>query len=201
MANNRTKQVLRSNTHDILYEGHHTSYKKALEQALMDNVGLDDLNAQGRNLRAANLDGLYLNGGNFRNCDLTDANLSEASLTGCLFDNATLFDACFCYSDLVKCYFTDTRFGLTDFSEASLTGCSFSGISWLMSDLSRTHSMHGNVFMHDESLIRMSTPPIVIRGLKNIMALFDDKILVGTDLYQRPSKISLDIPVSVEINP
>lgn len=174
---------LRHCDHTTLFSGDYRTLQDCIEDALRMNVCLDGINLDRRDLRDINLDGARIKGASFNGANLSGANISEASLRDCLFRDTSLFNACFCHTDLSGSDFTQAGFGGTDMSAATLDHCTFSGPAALGLNLQHSASLTGAVYASSRLRSTMSRAPVVIAGLPDIIALFDDDVLIGQNVY------------------
>ncbi len=179
-------QTFQLHHHDrnVLFEGDYRTLRECIEDALRGGIDLSQVNLAYADLSEINLDGARLSGVNFSHANLTGANISEAVLHDCDFKGAALFNACLCHSDLSGSDFSDASFGGTDIAGALLAGCSFSGLSALDCDFMASRGLDGAIFRTPWKSSAMSRPLLVIKGLPANLAVFDEDILIGCDIYQ-----------------
>lgn len=167
-----------------LYTGLHGSVLQALEYAIETGRCLEGVSLKNADLRNANLDGHSLRYASFEGADLTGANISESDLTGCNFTNALLYNTCFCESNLQHAVFIHASFGGTNFFDACLDDCVFQGSSALQLNFLAAYSHHRAIYQildNHGSLIQasMNTAPVVLSGLAQPIAMFDNIVMLG----------------------
>ena len=135
----KTTIQIKSTSGDVLYE--HTcednSVKKAVEEAVKNNVSLRGANLSGADLRKADLRGANLRGADLRKADLRgaflpEANLRYANLRYAYLRYAYLSGANLCYANLRYAYL---RY-------AYLSGANLSGANLRDADLSNVKADH-----------------------------------------------------------
>jgi len=75
-------------TGEVIFTSTKTTYKEAVEEAVSENVNLENAN-----LRNTNLENVNLENANLRNADLKNTNLSNANLWNTNLSNANLWNA------------------------------------------------------------------------------------------------------------
>jgi uncharacterized protein YjbI with pentapeptide repeats len=186
-------QILTSHSDIILYEGKFAKFRHCVEQAVRDNVRLENADLSNRNLSNITLDDAFLSRANFSNSNLTGANLSEARLHGASFKGTDLYNTCFAWSDLRGARFEDASFGGTDITGSDISHSVFSTLSCFSLDFALTALMDGCVFTnHDGIIATMSKPPVVIRGVSHNMIIFMDHCMkIDHDVMDYQSGIAL----------
>lgn len=168
----------------LLFEGHFTSYKACLEQAISERVHLHNLDLRHKNISNTNLDEGVLPGADFSHANLSGANLSDTYLKGAKFAGSALYNTCLCDANLSGCDFTDAGFGATDIHGAILSRAQFSTLSCFSLDFTGARQMDGCFFINpDGRICAMSRPPVVIRGLgREPIILMDRHIKSGHNI-------------------
>lgn len=167
----------------VLFSGLYRSIQEGVEDALANHVNLDGINLAHTDLRDINLDGINLRNGNFQGANLSGANLTEASFYDCDFSQAELFNTCFALSTLQDCTFLDSACGATDLRDCIINDCSFSGPSALLLPFSYVQNLDGCVYVHETATCQMTCVPLVIMGLSERVALFDNTLLINDTTY------------------
>lgn len=163
-----------------LFEGIFNSPRRALEQAVADNICLDHADLSGLNLVNAALDGARLRHARFGNANLAGANLTEAAFDGADFTNANLNAACLCYSSLRGCNFDGASFGETDIIGCDIGGSLFSTRTAFLLNFADASNMAGCYYsVSDKEACLMSRPPIVIHGLPFPVIFMDEYVMIG----------------------
>ena len=182
---------LRHRDHTTLFEGEYRTYRECIEDALLQGICLNGANFAHTDLSEINLDGTRLHEVCFMGANLTGANISEAELHHCQFDDASLFNVCFAQSDLTGSIFSHASFGGTDIAGAILDDCLFAGLSALGINFQSGKSMRGTSYQAAMRRCEMSIPPVVVSGLSETIAVFDQDILIGTALFSTANSIWL----------
>lgn len=173
--------ITNHHTQEILFKGTFKSFKRCIEQAVLDNINLENADLSYKNLQCANIDTAKLSGAKLHFTNLNHANISEASLSSCDFSGASLIGTCLAESDLSGSNFTNAGFGSTDITDAILDQSLFSTLSALLLPFQDAKSMGSCIFKtasgHEISL---SQPPLVLGGaLRCPIAILDKTVLFG----------------------
>lgn len=185
-------------TNIILFEGVFSSMKQCLENAIGDGVSLANADLRKLSLAHATLDGANLRGADLRDCDLADANLSESDLTGVRASGANFDATCLCESRLIDINFRDTHFSNTLITGAVIDGCTFSCPSTLNLPFSQAQ-LGRNFFIQGGQYLSFASAPVVVTGLAQRLAFFDDAVLAGNDVFYRgltEAQICLSSPLA-----
>lgn len=203
-------QLIKYGSKEVIFEGLFNTIKDCVEAAIRENICLNAVNLQGVNLSNAELDGGSFQMARFDNANLSGANLSDADLEEAVFNNAVLHNTCFCESNLRRVHFFGATFGSTDIVWANLAGACFDTLSALDLKFSEALSQQSSMFYDRTGMAcTMSRPPIVIKGLKYNIVLFDEFMKVGSavlpyttwrDIKFRPSHgtMTTDIEIFVK---
>jgi len=166
---------------DIIIKGLYNNDKECLEDAVMNNINLENTDLRHKNFQCANIDTAQLKGADLRYCNLNYANISESNLAGADLRGTSLVGTCIAETNLTNATMQDACFGATDIGYAILDGCHFSTLSALHLPFTGTKSMQHCVFhsIHGEEY-SFSAPPIVIQGLFQECLYFIEKnTLIG----------------------
>lgn len=182
---------LRHRDHTTLFEGEYRSTRECVEAALRQGIGLNGASFANLDLSEVNLDGCRLREVDFSGTNLSGANISEAELIQCDFTNASLFNVCFAYSDLSGSIFSYAGLGGADISASILNDCHFAGASSLTLPFHLCANQKGAVFEILSRHCEISFPPLVISGLGNPVALFDNSALIDGTIFSTKNEIWL----------
>ena len=174
--------VLRNHSNQItLFEGDYESYVDCLEDAVTNNINLQEIDLSNKNLSNANLDNAKMQNANFNNSNLTGANLSESNLQSASFNNTTLYNTCLSYSNLKKANFMNANFGATLINGSNIEKAMFSTLSCFDLDFRSVEKMKGCKFeCYDGLMHAMSHHPIVLKGILNKpIVVLDQTITIG----------------------
>ena len=170
-----------------IFSGYYSSFIKCLEDAVGKNTDLTYVNLKNLNLSNANLDNAYMPGALLSGTNLTGANLSESNLRETIFYNCSLYNTCLSYSNLQGSDFRSANFGATLIDGSNMMECIFSTLSCFDLDFYFTQNMKGCLFASaDGSMHKMSTPPIILKGLmsKNIIIL-DNAVKIDVNIFPK----------------
>jgi len=176
-----------------LFEGKYGSIINCIEDAVHQQMNLDYVDLRGVNLMNADLDEGQLNHARFDGANLTGANLSAAKLEGACFRNATLYNTCFCEAQLCGAQFFGASFGATDVAWADLSKTCFDTLSALDLQFADALLMQSALFYDRTGAIcHLTHPPVVIKGLQNVVVLFDDYMKVGSVVLPYASWVEMN---------
>lgn len=171
-----------------LFAGEYDSIKDCIEDAVRNEINLDYVDLRGVNLMNADLDEGMFNHARFDHANLTGANLSGTKLNGACFRNATLYNTCFCEAQLSGAQFFGASFGATDIDWADISKTCFDTLLALDLQFSDALLMQSALYYDRTGTIcNLSHPPVVIKGLQNVVVLFDDHMKVGSVVLPYPS--------------
>lgn len=200
-------QLKQYGSEEVIFEGLYNSIKDCVEAAVRRNICLDAVNLQGANLMNAELDGGRFQRARFDNANLAGANMSDAELEEAVFNNTVLYNTCFCESNMRRAHFFGATFGSTDIVWANLAGACFDTLSALDLKFSESLSLQSSMFYDRTGTVcTMSRPPVVIKGLKYNIVLFDEFMKVGSavlpysawqDIRHRPYQSSMTTDVQI----
>ena len=164
----------------VLYQGRFSNFKSCVESALSDMCDLSYADLRYQDLSNVMLDDTNLLHADFTGSNLTGANLSEANLRACIFTDTALFNTCFAYSDLQSTNFSGASFGGTDITGCNMSFAAFSTLSWTNLDFAKVRLMKDCSFQVGASTIKLSKPPVVIKGLGRKPIIFiGNKVCYG----------------------
>ncbi|HEY0901486.1 MAG TPA: pentapeptide repeat-containing protein [Micavibrio sp.] len=192
MKTTKTIRINHFRTGQPLYEGAFHTTAQAVEAAISERVSLAFADLRHANLINAELDGAILDSAQLGGANLMGANLSEASLRRTCFQDALLHSTVLCDSIIENADFDGALFGATDVAGARLRHCLFTTLSAFDINFNDAAVLDANRFRAAQDyLCRFSRPPLVIKGLRHIVACLDHKMLIG---FHALAPESPDIP-------
>ncbi len=173
--------TIKSNDGKILYKGQAGSVKTCIEDAIAQNICLENANLKYLNLSNVNLDGGQLRNTDFSGSNLSGANLSEADLSHGTFNNCELYNACLVDSLMDHTDFQGASFGATDISGSVLRNSKFSTLSCFSLEFIHAKTIRNCIFKAASGQIHhFSKAPIVIKGYaQHPIVLFENTALHG----------------------
>lgn len=94
------------------YTSENNSFKKTLEEAVKQEIRLDNLKIEFQDLSHINLENSFLNHTTFYNCNLTCANFKNSSINNCKFINSDL-----CYANFKTSRIVYSKFDISNLIE------------------------------------------------------------------------------------
>jgi len=180
----RNIKIKHARTGQIIFSGHFSSIRHAVEAAIRDKASLAFADLRHANLVNAQMDGAILDGAILEEANLMGANLSEASLRQTSLSNAQLYNAILCETVLDAANCRGSLFGATDISGAKIRHCVFDSLSALDLNFRDTDQMRMNSFEGEhEHLCAFSRPPLTLKGLALPITCFDHAIMVDRYVF------------------
>lgn len=130
------------------------SFKKTLEEAVRQEIRLDNLIIEFKNLSNINLENAFLNYTTFYNCNLTYANFKNSSINNCIFINNDLHYARFKKSRVFYSKFETNSLNELDFSNTIQDDNYFTNCD--MTRIKFDYSILENLFLTFNNLIYSS---------------------------------------------
>ncbi len=176
-----------------LFESSARSLREAVEQAVRENIALDGADLIRANLSGGMLDGARLRGARLRGANLTGVNMSESDCAGTDLREAVIHGGCLACSDFSRSSFEFASFGATDISGAVFSGCRFSGLSVFTLDFSSCKAMQDATYTEDSLLYPLTSPPVVIHGLRYPIIFLDRHLKIGCAIepYEKWAQLGL----------
>lgn len=174
----------------VVYGGNFRSEGECLEKAISEGIKTTNLDLRHADLSGSNLDASDFSGSWFHYSNLTGANMSECRLESCIFYNAQLYNCCLCDAEIISCDMRFAEFGATDISGSYIQNTVFAGLSSFTLNFINARMIQ-NCFYQSacETISNITSPPIVISGLRQTITFLDDTILQGNEILRSTEKI------------
>ena len=176
--------IIRTISAKTIIETKHRTMRGTLEYCTEHGIDLKYADLRKAKLCHASLDGLQAQGASFWGADFTGADMGCADLRGADLRRVCFKDTCLAESDLGGANLQGAYFSGTLVEGASLAGAIISCPSFWDCDLEAVGTIAGLVYNHlGETDIRLSAPPLMVRGLQRRLVLADGFCLWGNDVY------------------
>lgn len=176
--------IIRTITKKTIIETSHRTIRGTLEYCAEQGINLARADLRKARLCHSSLDGLQARGACFWGADFTGADIGFADLRNADLRRASLKDACLAETDLSAANLQGAYFSGTLVEGALLAGAVVSCPSFWDCDLEAAGKIDGLVYNHlGETEIRLSAPPLIVRGLQKRLVLANGFCFWGGTAY------------------